>query len=432
MTRVATLGAPPAPLFGATPARIVAERLGYALFALFVFFTSFTFLKPSPYDFTAIPTLLLWAILGLRIHRGAVPYLAILVVSHVALILALIPYFDEPNPTTWTIQSLYLFVTAVFFVMFFSDDTHKRVKLAVDAYVASCVFASIAGIISYVTPTGIFFTMDGRAAGVFEDPNLLGSFLTVGGIAMLHRLLARQTRHPILSTAILLLILTATLLAFSRGAWGAMAFGALLSIAFTYRTSPAHIRRRITILAAIGSFVVAGGIAIALADPSVGSTLTDRFTLTKDYDEGETGRFGNQKRSIPLLMERPNGFGPLRFRLRFGFEPHNSYIGGFANGGWLGGFSFIALVLLTTVVGVRLCLTPSPYRTLAQGIVPPTLMFFMQAFQIDIEHWRHVYIMFGMVWGLECARLRWLAGAAQGAVRNGTFERISAVVPNKR
>jgi len=36
-------------------------------------------------------------------------------------------------------------------------------------------------------------------------------------------------------------------------------------------------------------------------------------------------------------------------------------------------------------------------------------MFFLQAFQIDVDHWRHVYMLLGMVWGLEAARVKWLA-----------------------
>ena len=78
-----------------------------------------------------------------------------------------------------------------------------------------------------------------------------------------------------------------------------------------------------------------------------------RASATQDYDEGPTGRFGNQKRSLPMLVERPNGMGPLRFRLIFGLEPHNSYINAFASNGWLGGFAFLGLVLTTTFVGFR-------------------------------------------------------------------------------
>jgi hypothetical protein len=163
-------------------------------------------------------------------------------------------------------------------------------------------------------------------------------------------------------------------------------------------------------------FVAASVLAGLLSVDSVADTFVDRFTITKDYDEGVTGRFGNQMRSIPLLVERPEGFGPLRFRLRFGIEPHNSYIGGFANGGWIGGLAFLGMVLTTAFVGLRLCLVPSPYRDRAQVVVPALLMFFLQAFQIDIDHWRHVYVMMGMVWGLECARTGWAARAAAGTL----------------
>lgn len=403
---------------GHLPARVLGERLGYVLFSLFIFFTCFTFLRPSPYDFFAIPTVLLWGILGLTLHRGAILFLALLVFYHVGLVFALIPYMDEPLPVVWTMQSLYLMVTCFFFVMFFSDKTAFRVKLAIDAYIASCVFASVCGIISYAFPTGILFSMDGRAAGVFEDPNLLGSFLTVGAIALLRRLLTGETRYPVASAALLLLMLTALFLSFSRGAWGAMVVGVLIAVLLTYRSSARPIRRRITMLAVAGSLVLAGGLAALTLDGDISSTLADRFTLTKDYDEGVTGRFGNQLRSIPLLVDQPNGFGPLRFRLRYGLEPHNSYIGGFANGGWLGGFAFLAMVLATSFVGIRLCLVDSPYRGLAQAFVPPTLMFFAQGIQIDIDHWRHVYIMLGMIWGVECARLRWLStGLARAAIR---------------
>jgi hypothetical protein len=36
-------------------------------------------------------------------------------------------------------------------------------------------------------------------------------------------------------------------------------------------------------------------------------------------------------------------------------------------------------------------------------------MFFLQAFQIDVDHWRHVYMLLGMVWGLEAARVTWVS-----------------------
>ena len=413
MTSLATSAGParggPTPAARGVPFRLVAERLASWLFGLFIFFTCFTFLRPSPYDFTAIPAMLIWFVLGVRMHRGAIVFVGLLVLYHLGLVTALIPYLDEPDPSLWTFQSIYLMITCIFFVMFFSDDAERRFDLGANAYLASCVFAAVCGIISYFVPTGIFFVMDGRAAGVFEDPNVLGSFLVLGLTLLTRRLLTGETRHPVVSGLALLTILAALFLAFSRGAWAAGVLGCGLALAFTYRSSGAWIRRRIAISAVAGVVVAGCGLAALLSQSEIRDTFADRFTVTKDYDEGETGRFGNQARSLPMLMERPEGFGPLRFRLRFGLEPHNSYIGGFANGGWIGGFAFIGMALTTILVGLRLCLSPSPFQGRAQAVVPATLMFLMQALQIDIDHWRHVYIMFGMVWGLECARLKWAA-----------------------
>lgn len=396
------------------PARHVLESVGYLLFALFIFFTCFTFLRPSPYDFAAIPAMLVWLVLGVRLHRSSVPFVALLLFYKVSLVAALVPYFAESTPTLWTIQSLYLMVTAVFFVMFFAHQTERRVELTMKAYLASCVFAAAAGIVSYFRDTGILFVMDGRAAGVFEDPNVLGSFLVLGVLYLLRNMMTGDSRHPIAAAVCQLLLVACVFLSFSRGSWAALVLGTALMTAMTFRTSPARVRRRIVALGLVAVGLATVLLLGLLSVGDVGERFADRAQLTQSYDEGVTGRFGNQLRSIPMLIERPEGFGPLRFRLVFGLEPHNSYIGGFANGGWTGGLAFIGLVLVTIFVGFRLCLTPSPYQRQAQIVFPALLMFFLQALQIDIDHWRHVYIMLGMVWGLEAGRCRWVAANAAG------------------
>jgi hypothetical protein len=403
---------PAAPTFGSIRIRPSLEGVGRVLLALFIFFTCFTFLKPSPYDFTAVPTMLLWVMLGIRLHRGAMPFVALILAYHLCLLGALIPYLDEKNPADWTFQSFYLMITAIFFVMFFADDTVRRVELGLKAYVASCLFAAVAGIMSYFDTLGtdVLFKMDGRAAGVFEDPNVLGSFLILGALYLAHNLLTGRSRSALLSLAALLIILGGIFLSFSRGSWGATVVGMLLMVAMAFRSSGSRaLRRRIVILASATMIAMGALVAGLLTVEGVAERFQDRATVTKDYDEGETGRFGNQRRGMEMLVEKPAGFGPLRWRLTFGLEPHNSYIGGFANGGWLGGFAFIWLVLATTFVGFRLCVTPSPFQRQAQIAWPALFMFFLQAFQIDVDHWRHVYMLLGMVWGLEAARVTWVS-----------------------
>ena len=389
-----------------------------ALFAAFVFFACFAFSETSPYDVIAIPTILLWACLGIRLHRGAVPLVLLLLLYLGAIVVGLLPYLDEEFPVTWTIQLIYLSVTCVFFVMFFSDDTHARMELALKAYTASCVFSAVLGIVGYLQWLGIedlFYKYD-RASGTFQDPNVFGSFLTLGALYLMHGLITATARRPLLSLAGLLIILVGIFLSFSRGSWGGTIVATLLMIGSVYAScGSSRLRRRIVLLSLATLALGAVAMAALLSIDTVQKMFATRAAVSQDYDEGETGRFGNQLRGMEMLLERPLGMGPMHWRLTFGLEPHNSYIGSFANGGWFGGAVFLAIVGATGFVGFRLLARASPFRAHAQIVWPALLMFFLQALQIDIEKWRHVYMMLGMVWAMEAARRRWAADRGHGA-----------------
>ncbi|GJD55971.1 O-antigen ligase family protein [Methylobacterium dankookense] len=418
---------------GGIPVLRVLQGLAKALFVAFIFFACFAFSDASPYDLVALPTMLIWLCLGVRLHRGVVPLLGLLMLYLVAIVIALIPYLDESVPVTWTVQLVYLAVTGIFFAMFFADETQSRMELALQAYTVSCLFSAVLGIMGYLGLIGVedLFYKYGRASGTFQDPNVFGSFLTLGALYLMRNLLTGETRRPILSFLSLLVLLAGIFLSFSRGSWAGSVVATAVMVGAVYLTSDSpRLRRRILVL--VGATLVLG-IVILLALLSIESVRTmflERATVTKDYDEGETGRFGNQIRGIAMLLELPLGMGPMHWRLIFGLEPHNSYIGSFANGGWLGGAVFIGLVLATGFVGFRLMARPSPFRTHAQIVWPALLMFFLQALQIDIEKWRHVYMMLGMVWALEAARLRWAARRvpyAAGVSSSGSGSAVQAV-----
>lgn len=411
----APVGAPAFPSRRGLAARIpliaAVRGLADAMLAAFVFFACFAFSETSPYDAIALPTMALWLCLGVRLHRGAMPLVGLLLLYLAAIVTSLLPYLDEDFPLTWTIQLIYLCVTCIFFAMLFADETQVRVELALKAYTASCVFSAALGIVGYLQWLGIedlFYKYD-RASGTFQDPNVFGSFLTLGALYLMHGLLTATARRPLLSLAGLLIILAGIFLSFSRGSWGGTTVAVLLMVGSVYAASDStRLRRRIVLLTL--TTVVLGVVAVIglLSVDHVQKMFETRASVAQDYDQGETGRFGNQIRGMAMLLERPFGMGPMHWRLTFGLEPHNSYIGSFANGGWLGGAVFLVIVLATGFVGFRLLVRPSPVRAHAQIVWPALLMFFLQAFQIDIEKWRHVYMMLGMVWALEAARLCWV------------------------
>ena len=380
-------------------------------FALFVFCGSVAIVEPSPYDFASLVAIPIWFLGGFKVHRSVVPLFALIFLYNLGGFIGLIPYIVEPDPTLFMLQSLYLAVTTLVFALFFAEDTLRRTELCLQFYAASTVFAATAGIVGYfgVGGLGELLSRYGRASGTFKDPNVLGSYLIMGAVYYVQTLVLGRTRHVVATGLALLVVVAGIFLSFSRGSWGAFVIATLLSTSLAFLTSgEPRLRRRILLMSVAGVGVAVLVLVVLLALPDTRDFFLQRAALEQDYDGGATGRFGNQLRSIPMLLDHVNGFGPLRFRLIFGLEPHNSYINAFASYGWLGGFAFALLVGLTTYVGFRVALKPSPYRRAAQVFWPSLLVFLLQGFQIDIDHWRHVFLMLGAVWGIETARVRWL------------------------
>jgi O-antigen ligase len=201
-----------------------------------------------------------------------------------------------------------------------------------------------------------------------------------------------------------MILLAAQFLAFSRGAWMNVVLAAILLVGLTFMLSPdPKMRTRIMILA-IGGFVLSALLlAIMLSNPRISALFSERANVMNYYDVGETGRFGNQLRSIPMLLVRPNGFGPVQFRYYLGHDPHNVFLNAFASFGWLGGIAYLTMIVSTLVIGVKSILRRSPWQSYAIAIFSCFVAVAFQGVQIDTEHWRHFYWLLGAMWGLFAA-----------------------------
>ena len=388
------------------------QNLVSACVWIFVASGSIALIEPSPYDFASLVAIPLWFLGGFTLHRSFLLF-AFLIVSYTIVgFLALIPYWHVAESAMYQYQSAYLTLTALFFALFVANRTRVRAEIILSGFTAGALIASTAGILGYfnVAGLGATFATWGRAAGTFKDPNVLGSFLILAVLYLAQNLMFARTRHVVATVVMLSTIVAAIFLSFSRGSWGAAIFSLILMAATAFATTKdARLKRRISIAALVAIAVASMVVLALLSTESTRALFLQRASVTQDYDEGATGRFGNQLRSLPMLVERFWGFGPLRFRAIFDLEPHNSYIGAFANDGWIGGFLFILIVGVTSFISLRLMFSASPFQRQAQVFVPTLLAFFLQAFQIDIDHWRHVLMMLGVVWGLEAARQKWEA-----------------------
>lgn len=384
--------------------------------------------KPAPYDILLVMMMPIWLFTRFTVNRVLIAFLGLLLARQFLEMFALLPHVDEADSFQYTYYSTVVFLFAAFAALFMSNNTHERVNIFLKAYFMACCITSLAGIAGYFNIAGsaAYFQLEGqRASGTFNDPNVMGSFCVLGALYGLQVVLRSKPRRALLLMPFLLMIYANVLLSFSRGSWGALVLTSLLMGFLTFITSTSRrARRRVALTFSVILTVVVVLFLVLLLSPDFSKFFFERAQLLHSYDTGATGRFGNQVRSLKHLLTLPWGYGPLRFRIYYGLEPHESYIGAFANSGWLAGLVFIALSLSTNFVGLRLALKPSPYQRYAQVIWPATLAHFVQAFQIDIDHWPFFSLAMGAVWALEAARQNWLGRARAAATRQPRQDRL--------
>jgi O-antigen ligase len=224
-------------------------------------------------------------------------------------------------------------------------------------------------------------------------------------------------KRPVTAFIALMILTIGLFLSFSRGAWGVAVGATALCVGLCFVTARSNmVRVRIVLIGMAGIGLFAMLLIIALQFEAIRETFEVRASLSQDYDVGHTGRFGNQLRSIPLLLDLPHGFGPTMFREVLPEDPHNTYLNAFSSYGWLGGVTYLALVVVTMLVGWRLVFKRTPFQPDSIAIWSCFFFLMLQGLQIDTDHWRHFYLQLGLTWGLMLASLRYQAAerAAQG------------------
>ncbi len=370
---------------------------------LLIALSSFVIIEPAPYELVFLVALLVFALTGgLRFSQTLLPMAVLLLVYNIGGVISLIPWMDEEPSARFTAVSVYLMITAIFFAAILREDPLARLETIRKAYLFAAWGAALAAVLGYFNIAGLYdsFTYAGRASGTFKDPNVLGPFLVLPIVYVLQQVLTGRLglARGLLTMSLPVL---AVFLAFSRGAWGNLAASVLLMVGLMFLTSPSSARRaRIVVLTLAALAFAVAALLIALSFENIRSVFEIRASLEQSYDQGVTGRFGSQLRSLPLLLEAPNGFGPLRFRWHFPEDPHNVYINAFASYGWIGGIAYLALIAATCVAGWKLVFTRSPWQNHAIAIWSVLFVTILQGIQIDTDHWRHFYLLLGLIWGL--------------------------------
>ncbi len=360
-------------------------------------------IEPSPYEISFLLVVFVFAVTGIRFSQRLLPLAFLLLAFNIGGMFSLIPWMSDPDSVRFIAVSLYLMITAVVIAAIMAEDALGRLETLRKGYLFATWCAGIAAILGYFNIAGLgdSFTLYGRASGTFKDPNVLGPYLVLPIVFTIQHILIGRCglARGLLAISV---PLAALFLTFSRGAWGNLAASVLLMVLLSFLIAPDASRRaRIVALTLVTLFLTIMALLVALSFDDIRAVFETRASLDQSYDQGVTGRFGSQLRAIPLLLDEPNGFGPLRFRWLFNQQdPHNVYINAFASYGWLGGFAWLALMAATSYVGWRLVFLKSATQHHAVVLWSVLFITILQGVQIDTDHWRHFYLLLGLVWGL--------------------------------
>ncbi|SCW28413.1 O-antigen ligase [Rhizobium mongolense subsp. loessense] len=389
----------------AQPQRAALRFIGSAMVAFGVFLAGFVINEPAPYELWMAGLVGIWFILGLRISRFTAMLLTLLMTFNVGGMLSLTQMKDMTGGPMYVAVSTFLALTSVFYAAII-EDSAKRLPLIFNAWVFAAVITALLGILGYfhAFPGAEVFTLYDRAKGAFQDPNVFGPFLVVPSLYLIHGILTRDLTTSPLRAAALLIVALGVFLSFSRAAWGLFLLGVVLLIfLMLLKERSGAFRLRILVLSLLAIVLMVATLLIALQFPQVSDLFSTRAQLVQEYDGEYLGRFDRHRIGFQMMMERPLGIGPMVFGTIFPEDEHNIWLKTLTTYGWLGFVSYVSLLVWTLYLGLKNLLRDRPWQPYLMIAWICIIGHAVIGNVIDIDHWRHVYLLFGIVWG--CAAL---------------------------
>jgi O-antigen ligase len=381
-------------------------RLGDLLIFL-VIFSSF-YQKSTPgesqpvlFDLVLILCMGFFFTLGLKFPRGLVWPVAMWGMVLAGYGIGGMTAMHVDKVTDFMQVAAYLVCAFIFFASYVFEAPERRLRMIFNAYAVGAVIAASTGIAGYlgILP-GDSYTLFGRATGTFNDPNVYGPYLIAPTLYLGLRLSKARSARALLVVPLIGVLVLGLLLSFSRGAWGAFLLSGAVFLGLTLATSRSSAQSfRLIAFSAFMGLLVIGIVGAALSTPKVQQLFEQRASLTQDYDVGEEGRFDSQRRALTMALERPLGIGPEQWAIINKLDTHNVYLNILVGGGFLSGIGFLIFLGMTFVSGKRAIFANGPgqeYLIVAYACIVGHMA---EAFIIDVDNWRHLFLLFGMTWG---------------------------------
>ena len=381
-----------------------AERLLNFVLFITVLLSAIAFIEPSPHDVMMVVLLVAAVTARVPFDRRLTPLLVLIIVWLVGGAMALIQVSDAEKANQYFGTSVYLGTAAILFACLFSDGDASRLQTLRRAYLLAAVLATLAAYAGFfhLLPGSEIFMDGDRPRATFKDPNVYGPFLIFPLLMLMIGLLTRGIR--LIDLTVLLFLLGGLFLSFSRGAWVHFAVSAIACFMLLVVVTPEpRLRSRMVLLGVIALVVMAAVVIALLSIDTVRDLFVERAKVIQPYDVGPGGRFTEQRLALSVILDRWNGMGPFGFANTYGLQQHNVYMQGFLVYGWLGGATYLTLVLATLMIGLRAVLVRSPWQYYLIAAYAVFVGELVEGMIVDTDHWRHFFLMVGLIWGLMVA-----------------------------
>jgi O-antigen ligase len=408
-----------------SPAAVNAKLIALitsAAIAIGVFLTGFVVNEPAPYELFMAFLMPVWAVFGLRISRTVAPMALLLVLFVIGGMISMTQMAELRDTPLYLSVSLFLAVTGVFYAAVL-ESRPDLYNLIFSSWTWAAVATATLGILGYFgLMPGEAFTLYGRAAGAFKDPNVFGPFLVLPAIFMLQKILAGRSAAMPFYAAILIYLTAGIFLSFSRGAWGLFVLSAILIVGVIWLHGASNLfRLRIIMMSVIALALITIALMVAVQLPGVADLFQDRAQLVQEYDSSRLGRFARFGIGFQMAMEHPLGIGPLEFGQILGEDTHNIWLKALLDYSWLGFAAYLTLIVLTLAGGFRILFRYRPWQPFLMAAYVVFVGHVLLGTVIDTNHWRHFYLLLGMIWGAMALEARWQRNhAAQDA--HGRFD----------
>lgn len=384
-----------------------------------VFLSGFVIREPAPYELYMAGLIAVWALFGLRISRSITPLVVLLVLFNIGGMISMTQMANLMSTPLYLAVSLFLAFTSIFFASVVEawPSLYRPIFLA---WILAAVSTATLGILGYfgILPGAEMFTRYNRAAGAFQDPNVFGPFLTLPGIYLLYRLMTGRVALMPAYAVPLLVIVAGIFLSFSRGAWGLFGASSVMLVACLFLQSGSGIfRLRIVIMTVAAVALLILAVIVIMQIPGVADMFSARAQLAQDYDKDRLGRFARYGIGFMLALEHPLGIGPLVFGQIYGEDTHNIWLKALMDYGWLGFVSWATMIGWTIAAGFCILFRNRPWQPYFLCVYVVLLGHIALGSIIDTDHWRHFYLLLGLVWGGIALEKRHQRGQARAPGR---------------